>query len=403
MSNKRKLWIGIAVAAVVVIAAAVIVPLVLARGDDEVVASTSTSLSDSSSTTATTGEVTTSSSPSTSAPTTTAPAPAGLPGDSPGEWVEIDIAGAPAEVAAVALSDGVLLMQTPADAGADAGNSLYAYTFDSGRLVELPVQGPALSWPDIQGTMAVWWEGVYDESGSSFREQHLYSYDLATDTRNEIVTGAENIGHPQVSETWITWTEGGPWDTNPEEYWLMPIHGVLRASSADPVELTTSPVAAVIGDATWSYGLSEDFLVWEQAAPEDGLGRGIYAIELANLPGEPRQIAAEAWRPSLYGDNLLYWQDGVRFIDLRTEETGLIDASGDFPEAAPTYAAYFRTAQGTDEGGYEIVARGLTGSYEQVLSTQADAPWLSTPLAASQTRVALVADRTLHVFEWRGR
>lgn len=332
------------------------------------------------------------------------------PSESAGEWAAIDIPGAPAQVAAVALSDGALLMQAPAA----SGGSLYAYSFDSGQLIEIPVAGPETSWPDIQGSVAFWWEGAYDEATNSFRDQHLYSYDLATNEKREILTGqvlagTGDLGYPQISATWFTWTDAKPWDNSRglEEFRGMPIHGLVRdassGASAAPVELAASPVAAVLGDASWTYALSNDYLAWEQAAPEGGLARGLYVLDLGNLSGQPRQVATEGRDPSLCEDILVYTQDGVRFLDLSSGETRLLDAEGDYATAGPGYAVYFRPSQGSEGGGYEIVARGFSSGQEQVLSQEAGPPWLSTPLAASQNRVAFVTeDYTLHVYEWKG-
>lgn len=306
----------------------------------------------------------------------------------------------------MALSDTVLLMQTPR---ADSGISLYAYIFQSGRLLELSTDAPEMSWPDIQGTTAVWREGTCDEVSGSWSEQHIYSCDLVTGEKREVLTaedstGAGGLGNPQVSEDWFTWTQGKPYDGNPEEYRLMPIHGLLRSadgSTDDAVVLAASPVAAVLGDSDWTYSLSRDSLAWEQNAPEGGLDRGIYVLDLTNVSGEPRQVATEGWRPSLWGDYLIYSQDGVRFVDLRSGDTRLIDSEGDYPTAPPTYAVYFRS-QGSNGGGYDVVARGLSGGHEQVLSTEVGPPWLSTPLAAAQGRVAFVTGSTLHVYKWEG-
>jgi hypothetical protein len=399
-----------ATAAVVVLAALTVGSLQLAKhlsADDDLVYitdPTDPATGSTGGTTATTAPTTPTTGGSTTPMTGGSAQWIGVPGDSKGTWAEIAIPGAPAEVTSVAISDDALLMVAPGE----SGRSLYAYLFDSGRMVELSTGASQMTWPDIQGTMAVWWEGTYDEASSSWSEQHIYSYDLATDEKQEIATGTENLGYPHISETWITWTEGKPWDQSPEEYQLMPIHGLQRASSGgtggDPVELTASPVAAILGDATWTYSLSKDFLVWEQNAPEGGLDTGLYALDLATVPGTPRQVATEAWRPSLWEDKLVYSQDGVRFVDLQTGETQLIDADGDYPVAAPSYAVYYGSIEGTDGSGYSIIARGFTGGHEQVLSGEVDPPWLSTPVAASEGRIAFVTGQTiLHVFEWQGQ
>jgi hypothetical protein len=162
-------------------------------------------------------------------------------------------------------------------------------------------------------------------------------------------------------------------------------------------------VASILGDSSWTYSLGETFLAWEQAAAVGALDTGTYVLDLSNMPAGPQSIGTEAWRPSIGGDTLVYWENGLKALDLKTGEKREIDPKGDFPAAAPTFAAYFRPIESGDGTTYEIVARGLTGGYEQVLAQQADAPWLSPAIAASGKRVAFVADGTLHVFDWKGR
>ena len=397
-----------AVAAVIVIAAAVTVPLVLARGDDDKVTTSSTTTKSVTSTTeaVTTSETATSTSASTSSTSTNTTLEAGPPGDSAGEWVQVDLPGVPDQIVAVALSDEVLLIQS----FTGSAFSLDAYKFGSGQAVEVAVNAPEIGGIDVDGFTAVWWEGTYDEASSSYTDQHIYSYDLVNNQKKEVTAGVDaegSIGYPHVAGMWITWTEGRPWDQNPEEYWRVPIYGLLfepaAGTAGEPIRLAPSAVAAVLGDSTWTYSLSEDFLAWEQATPVDGLDAGTYVLDLATLPAEPLSIGTDAWRPSLAGDRLVYWQDGLRLIDLRTGEKRRVDARGDFAAAAPTFAAYFRSIDGADGGGYEIVARGFTGGYEQVLAPQAGAPWLSPPIDVSQNRVAFIVDDVLHLFEWKGR
>jgi hypothetical protein len=399
----RGLWIALAAAAVVVIAVAIAVPLVLARGSHEEVSVTPTAPT-TSTTTTTDGSTSTTApeTPSTSTSVTAKPRP---PGDSAGEWVETDVPGAPAQVVAVAVSEEVLLMQT----STGSGLGLYAYKFGSGQMLELPVEAQDSGGADVDGFTAVWWEGTWDDASSSYTEQHIYSYDLVEGRKNEVVGAGMNVGYPQIAGTWVTWIEGSPWEADPEEYWLVPIYGSLvspaSGAAAEPLQLVPSALAAVLGDSTWTYSLGEDFLAWEQAAAVGGLDTGTYVIDLATTPAEPRSIGPDAWRPSVSGDSLVYWQNGLRYLDLKTGEAGEIDPKGDFPTAAPTFAAYFRSVDtGDGATSYEIVARGFTDGYEQVLGLQNDAPpWLSPPIAVSTTRVAFVANGALHVFQWKGR
>ncbi|MFH0915816.1 MAG: hypothetical protein V1912_05145 [bacterium] len=397
--GRRGLWIAVGAAAVVVIAVAIAVPLVLARdGGEEVVTVTPTAP-----TTSTTTESTSTTVPETSTTSTTVTTVKGMPGDSAGEWVEMNIPGAPAQVFAVAVSDDVLLML----AQASPGYRLYAYTFLSDTMVELPVEATDLGGIDVDANVTVWWEGTYDENSNSYTDQHIYSYVVPGGPKVEVIGGGRDVGYPQIAGSWVTWVEGSPWDANPEEYWLVPIYGsfvsVGTETTNEPTLLVPSAVAAIMGDSTWTYSLSEDFLAWEQAAAVGGLDTGTHVLDLMTVPGEPRSIGADAWRPSVCGDSLVYWEDGLKFLDLRTGEKREIDPKGDFATAAPTFAAYFRAIDSGDGSAYQIVARGFTGAYEQVLTQQADPPWLSPFVAASAAHVAFVADGTLHVFEWKGR
>ena len=401
--GRRGLWIALAAVAVVVIAAAITVPLVLARGGDNKVTTTATSTAPSTSTTTTESASTTE--PETSSTSTSVTTEAGVPGDSAGEWVETDIPGAPGQIMTVSISDEVLLM----DVQTDAGLRLYAYRFLSGTMDELPVAVAEVGGRfDVDGFTATWWEGTYDEASSSYTDQHIYAYDVYKGEKTEVAGGGRNVGYPQTNGALVTWTERSRWDPNPEEYTLLSIYGVLPSLGDEPVykpvELVPSAVAPIMGDATWTYSLGKTFLAWEQGAAVGSLDTGTYVLDLTNLSAAPRSIGTDAWRPSLSLDSLLYWENGLQFLDLKTGEEREIDPKGDFPTAAPTFVAYFRSIESGDGGAYEIVARGLSGGYEQVLSQQqADPPWLSPVIAASGTRVAFVAAGTLHVFEWKGQ
>ena len=402
--GRRGLWIALAAVAVVVIAAAITVPLVLARGGNDEVAVTSTAPTTSTTTKPVNTTAPTTSSTSTSATTaTTATTEAGRPGDSAGEWVETDIPGAPAQVMAVAVSDDVLLM----GAQTDSGYGLYAYTFLTDTMVELPVEGTDLGGIDIDDDIAAWAEATYDEASSSYIDQHIYTYALPDGPKVDVAGATKSVSYPQRAGMWVTWVEPSTWDANPEEYLRVPIYGSFVSlgseTANDPMQLVPSAVAPVMGDATWTYSLGKTFLAWEQATAVGDLDAGTYVLDLMTVPAEPRLIGKEAWRPSVYLDNLVYMENGLQFLNLATGEKSEIDPKGDFPTTASSFAAYYRAVESGDGSTYEIVARGLTGGYEQVLAQQADAPWLSPPIAASGNHVAFVADGILHVFEWKGQ
>jgi hypothetical protein len=396
------MWIAIAAVAVVVIAVAVTVPLVLARGGGEQVTETSvtttstTEIAQVSTTTVTTP-------PSTSTSTTSTTVAAGAPGDSAGEWTEMTIPGAPSQVVAVAVSNDGLVMQ--AQSGSNL--KLFAHSFTSNNTVELPVGGGEVGGIDVDKNVAVWWEGTYDDASGSYTDQHIYSYAFPDGPRLEVAGGGKNVGYPQIAGIWQTWVEGTPWTVNPDEYWLMPIYGsfvsVDSGSANEPQSLVPSAIGSIMGDASWSYSLGETYLAWEQAAAVGGLNTGSYVIDLINPASEPKSLGANAWRPSVSGDNIVYTDGGLKLLNMASGAKQDIDAKGDFASAAPTFVAYFRPFNNLDTTQYEIVARGLTTGQEQVLAQQSDAPWLSPVIAACGQHVAFAANGALHVFEWKGK
>jgi hypothetical protein len=390
---------------VIVIAAAVAVPLVVLAGDDETTQTTTASRTTSTAASTTTSTVAASTSTSTSASTSststsTTEAPAGAPGDSPGEWVEMDLPGVPSPAYAVCASDQALLV----DVEAGDGYALYAYLLDTGMVVEMPIDASEFYGEDMDGLMAVWWEGDFDEDLGEYYNEHIYAFRLPDGPRIE-VAARESMSYPQVAGDWITWVEGDSWEENPDEYWLLRVYGVRIDSNgtpmSGPVELVSSATAFALGDSVWTYDLSPTHLTWEQAAPVGVFDAGTYTMDLNTL--QPLILGAEVWRPSLGGGNVVYYSDGLKAADLATGQVREIDLGGDFPTAAATFTAYFRSANTDGESSYEIVARGYNGLYEQVLGRQNEPPWLSPLISASDRHVAFAVDGVAHVFEWQGR
>jgi hypothetical protein len=272
--------------------------------------------------------------------------------------VEVPVPGAPADAHAVSVSDEALLIAAREGSGA----TLWAYLFDRDELIELPVTGTDVFQPDIDGTLA----------------------------------------YPQVAGSWISWTEGSPSTDLPDEYWRMPILGVKvdsqGAPQGAPVELMPSAIAAVAGDSFFDYSLSGTHLAWEQGRAAGDLALGTHVMDLDGL--QPFSLGRGAWRPSIGGGTLVYYENGLKARDLESGQVREIDAQGDYASAASSFAAYFRA---TDGGGYELVARGLTGGYEQVLGSAAEPPWLSPDIAASAHHVAFIAQGAVKLFEWQGR
>ena len=396
------LWIGLAAALAILIAAGLVLWLVV-LDDDEDNTATATTMRTTSTTgpgSTTTSAVSTSAvSTSTSASTSTTIAITGDPGDSPGEWAEIDASAFPGGVYAVAVSDEAVLI----DAKTGDGYALYAYMMDTGELVELPLDYPDFYDEDLEGRLAVWWEGTYQEDTDTYNDEHIYAYPLPDGPKVEVVAELDaSYNFPQIAGPWITWAEGGPWQENPDEYWLVKIRGLQVNTrgepEGDPSELVAEATSFALGDSTWTYSLSATHLAWENAATVGTYGPGSYVMDLGAF--RPVLLGADAWRPSLGGDKVVYYDGGLQVRDLGTDQVRELDPLGDFAAAAPTFAVYFRAVESSD-AAYEIVARGYNGAYEQVLGRQGDPPWLSPFLAVSANHVAFIIEDTLHVFEWK--
>ena len=398
--SRTGLWIGLAAAAVIIIAAAVALPLLLLGDHEDATTTTVTSVPSTTTTRGSETTTTSSASSTTTTASTTTTTVTGAPGDSAGRWAEVDVPVGPEGAYVAVVSDEALLLHTQqGDAFA-----LYAYLFESGTLIELPIEASEFWGADLDGSLAVWWEGDYDQETWESYNEHIYAFRLPDGPKIEIVGGDRHMSYPQVAGSWVTWTEGEPWDMNPEEYWLQHIYAVEVDSGGRPVgeptEVVSSAPAFALGDSTWVYSLSSTHLAWENAAAHNQFDAGTYVMDLATL--EPQKVGGEAWRPSVAGSTVVYWENGLKAADLLTGQVQEIDRSGDFPSAAPTFAAYFRSVESANDIGYEIVTRGHSGGHEQVLGRQSEPPWLSPFIGVSDTRVAFVADGVLRVFEWQG-
>jgi hypothetical protein len=374
-------------ASVIVIAAAIAIPLLLRNGGDDATATTATT---ASSTAVSAGTVT-----SSTAPPTTAVA-SGAPGDSSGEWAEVSISGGPWSATNVAVSDDALLLHT----STGAGYRLYAIMLGSGDEIEL-TEAEAQWGMDIDGLLAVWWEAAgWDDATETYAEQHIYSCLLPGDTKTEIAGGgAVRKTLPQVAQSLVTWVEGTPWPDNPAEYQSQRIYGAVIDANGVPTgvmsTLVSSALAFVLGDSTWQYSLSNTRLAWETGVADGGYDVGTHVNSLSTV--DHVWVGGDAWRPSLWGDTLVYWDSGLKVTDLAAAETHDVDASGDFATAGPTFAAYYRSGS----GGSQIVARGYGGSYEQVLGVNPDPPYWCPVIAVSPRHIAFTIGSEVHLFEWQ--
>lgn len=404
--SSQGVWIALAAIGIVVIALAIALPLILLRGDDtttdstDVVSSTTiTTETPSTEPTTSSTEPTTETTAAPSSSTTTSEQGPDIPGDSAGIWTQAEISGLDEPVGEVALSDDAILFQT----SGGGGDRMVAYLFDSGQTIALPVEAPVAGSPDIDGLLAVWWEATFD-GDHNVTDAHIYAYMLPDGPKVEIASGTR-VGSPKVAGSVITWTEGAPWTTSPEEYWEISILVTAVDQQGRPTgasgTLVPSALAAVLGDSTWTYGLSDSFLVWEQQKSVDELGEGSYMMDLAEL--RPWLIDDEAWRPALEGDTVAFTRNGIEIVDFGQTQALEIDGAGDYSSLAPSYVAYYKPVSAPDAVGWQVAARGLTGAHDQVLLDEIETPpWFQAPIATSRERIAVVIDGVLHLFSWQG-
>jgi hypothetical protein len=204
---------------------------------------------------------------------------------------------------------------------------------------------------------------------------------------------------PQIALPWVAWVVGTPWVDNPTEYWSERIHYARVDENGAPAGaagvLVDSALAFALGDSTWQYSLSSARVAWEQATTGAGYGVGTHLLG-TDLSGHVL-VGPSVWRPSLHGDLLVYWDNGLKVTDLAGGGTRDIDPSGDFATAGPTFAAYYRPGG----AGSLAVARGYTGAYEQVLGELALPSYWCPPISVSARHIAYAVDTVAHLFEWQ--
>lgn len=407
-NSRLGLWVGMAVAAAILIAAGLVLWLVV-LDDDETAKTTSTTSTSPAQTTstgvappATAGGAVASTSSTSASTASTSIAEMMIPGDSPGQWMEIDNSAFPTGAYAIALSDETMLI----DAEISHGYALHAYMFASGELIELPIEATDFYDEDLEGDLAVWWEGDYREDTDEYLNEHVFAYRLPDGPKVSVTEDGRSPYYPQTAGRWLTWAEAAPWDEDPEDYWLLKIYGVQLdpegRPEGDPGELVWAATSYAYGDVPWVYSLSGTHLAWENATAVEGLEAGVYVMDFGRF--DPMLLATEASRPSLSNDIVVYYDhdEGLVAKNLFTGRVLEIDRLGDFATAAPSFAVYYRPVE-SDETFYRIMARGYSGRHEQVLGEQSDPPWMSSAVAASTDRVACVIDGIVHLFEWQAR
>ncbi len=376
-------------AAVVVLAAAgIIIPLALRdKGGDT--SSTTGSVTTTVVASTTSSEPPTSTAPVTSTETTSTTAAAA------DEWVEVDIPGGPWTASDVAVSDEAVLLNT----STDTESRLTAVMLDSGDVIELTA-AEAMWGMDIDGDVAVWWEGAaFDDVAGMWTEQHIYSFHLPDGPRSEITAGAGvRIGSPQVALPYVTWVESAPWAVSPDEYWteriLMTRVNGSGAPTGGVTEMVPMALAFAMGDSGWQYSLSRTCLAWENGDAAAGDDPGTNVIEIDT--DSHGSIGDNAWQPSLWQHTLVYSDDGLKITDLSVGGVHDFAPGGYFPTAGPDFATYYRMVG----AGTEIVARAYNGSYEQVLGINPDQPWFCPPISVSPSYIAFVIGDEVHLFKW---
>jgi hypothetical protein len=384
--NRTLFWSGIAVAAVLVIALAVLIPILVTGGGGS--ASTTTIAA----TTTTLAPTTT-----TLAPTTTTVS--GAVGDSQGTWAEVTVPGGPWKATEVAVSEDALLIVT----SVSSGNKLSAIMLGSGQVIKLS-QSEVISGVDIQGRVAVWWEASdWDAATQTYAHQYIRSFLLPGGAKKTIASGGATprLGLPQVTSSKVSWVESEPWADNPTEYWTERIKVIDIDVSGEAVGTATTVVpmalAFALGDSGWQYSLSDSWVAWENGTTTGSLGPGTHIVHTDG--GGHQSVGEEAWRPALWGDLLVYQDGSLKVRDLAGGDIRVIDPSGDFATAGPTFAAYYRPS---DAGAF-LVVRGYRGSHEQTLGELGQPPYFCPLLSVSEAHVAYAFENAVHVFAWQAQ
>ncbi len=397
-------WVAVAAIAAVVIALAVAIPLIVVYGGEsgdstttESVPATTTTVSATTTTappsSTTSGPTTSETTPSTTATTTPAP-----PGDSAGSWVEESIPGVPAGTFDIAVSDEAFAYVTYE--GSEP--KLSAYLFAEDRTLTIPVDSMVAGGPDLEGHLLVWREADYD-ADNEITEAHIFAYRLPDGPKVEVVSDTK-LGYPQVAGSVVAWTLIDTWTDSPDEFALISIWGAAIDQAGQPAgaagQLVPAALASIQGDSSWSYSLSPTHLSWETHESIDVYDPGTYVLDFDSM--QPRIVSPLAFNDSIGGDTLVFREGGgtkIQMADLATGEITDLDTKGDYPSAGPTYAAYFRAKSG---GDWQVVARGFTGAYEQVLvDSTGDPPWFLPAIATSAHRIVFVVGDTVRAFVWR--
>ena len=296
----------------------------------------------------------------------------------------------PAKANAVAVSDEALVVNT--------AKGLYASLIDEsgvGEPIRLPVSGGKAGSPTVDGTLVAWWQGTRDETAGVFVDQAIYAMRLPDGPPVQVVGPDRAPYYPQLSGGYLTWVQPEPenGDVN-SAVWLQPIYRVSvsddGSAQGKPELLTNAPRAYVLGAALWAYSFGGSLLAWEQHQEAEGLGVGVYLMDLRT--GDTTQLSSTGGRPSIAGNIVTYFGEALEGMDFTTKRVWTIDTRGDWATASKDFVVYLR---GVRRQTYrEIVARRLADNSEQILGHQETHPLEARSLGRL---------RQVHCLRWRRR
>lgn len=97
----------------------------------------------------------------------------------------MQVPGLTGPVAEAAVSEQAVLVHTRSGDKPE----LYAYLVDSGTIVKIPVPSSDVWSVDLEGLLAVWYEGNFDSSTGEPSDAHIYAFPLPNGPKVEIAFG----------------------------------------------------------------------------------------------------------------------------------------------------------------------------------------------------------------------
>ena len=313
-------------------------------------------------------------------------------------WVEVSTPDFPGVADAVAVSDEALVVST--------AKGLYAGLIDEGGVgvpIQLPVSGGKVGSPTVDGTLVAWWEGTFDKTSNVYVDQAIYAMRLPDGSPVQVVGYDRAPYYPQLSDGYLAWIQPAPESGAANgDVWIQPVYRVPVADDGsprgEPDLLTSAPRAYVLGSAAWAYSFDGSLLAWEQHQEAEGLGAGVYLMDLTT--GDTTQVSLSGGRPSIAGNIVTYFGDALEGMDVAAKKVWTIDTRGDWATASEDFVVYLRGVRRQDYR--EVVALRFGDHSEQILGRQTTHPSVAAPFAASGSHIAYVGDDgKVKLFEWR--